>query len=81
MSGGSWDYLYGKVSAAADRILAEELNEECWHPPVERSYLREQFANHLELVAQALHDIEWVDSGDCSPGSEIEAINKVLKKE
>jgi hypothetical protein len=39
---------------------------------------RRAFAKHLELVAKALHDIEWVDSGDSPPGSENEAIRACL---
>ena len=37
------------------------------------------FALHLAKVAKALHDIEWVDSGDYGPGDENEAILKCLK--
>lgn len=35
---------------------------------------RRAFAEHLTLVAKALHDIEWVDSSDFSPGEENAAI-------
>ena len=35
---------------------------------------RRAFLAHLQLVAAALHDIEWVDSGDCGPGDENAAI-------
>ncbi len=66
MSGGSWDYLYGKVEEAADRLTREE------------SPLRRALGKHLLLVAHALHDIEWTDSGDCGKGSEDPAIQKAL---
>lgn len=39
---------------------------------------RRAFAQHLKLVAKALHDIEWVDSGDYGPGDENAAIRTCL---
>jgi hypothetical protein len=39
---------------------------------------RRAFKAHLVKVAKALHDIEWVDSGDCAPGSESEAIRACI---
>lgn len=66
MSGGSWDYLCYKVQDAAER-LGEE-----------RSVHRRALGKHLLLVAEALHDIEWVDSSDRAKGSELPAIMKVL---
>jgi hypothetical protein len=39
---------------------------------------RKAFRKHLQLVANALHDIEWVDSGDCGPGDENAAIRACL---
>lgn len=36
------------------------------------------FAKHLKLVAKALHDIEWVESGDYGPGDDTEAIRACL---
>lgn len=64
MSGGSMNYLYSKVLHCADF--------ECDTPE------RRAFAAHLKLVAQALHDIEWVDSGDYGPGDENAAIRACL---
>jgi hypothetical protein len=40
---------------------------------------RKAFAEHLKLVAKALHDIEWVDSCDYGPGDENAAILACLK--
>ena len=60
MSGGSMNYLYSKIEYEA--TFHEDTPE------------RRAFAKHLKLVAKALHDIEWVDSGDCRPGDENEAI-------
>ena len=60
MSGGSMNYLYGKIEN--DATFRENTPE------------RRAFARHLKLVAKALHDIEWVDSCDYGPGDETEAI-------
>ena len=65
MSGGSMDYLYQKLQYAK---FAKDTPE------------RLAFAKHLQLVAKAMHDIEWVDSGDCGPGDENESIRKCLNK-
>ena len=67
MSGGSYDYLYGRV-----RDMAGEIRDQHTNP------LRRAFAEHLRLVADAMHDIEWVDSSDYGPGDEDAAIRKVL---
>lgn len=63
MSGGSMDYLYLKIQDASFRE----------HTPERRA-----FAKHLQLVAEALHDIEWVDSCDYGQGDESAAIRKCL---
>ena len=39
---------------------------------------RRTFARHLEKVAEALYEVEWVDSGDKSDGDEMEAIMKCI---
>jgi hypothetical protein len=66
MSGGSYDYSYGKVQEMAGQLISSD------------DPLRVAFANHLRLVAQAMHDVEWVDSGDSAKGSDAEAIQAVL---
>jgi hypothetical protein len=66
MSGGSMNYLYSKLEYEATfRLDTPE---------------RKAFAKHLQLVAKALHDIEWVDSGDYGPGDETAAIAACLSK-
>lgn len=60
MSGGSMDYLYSRVEDAANIIGGTPE--------------RKAFARHLYRVAEALHDIEWVDSCDYGPGDENAAI-------
>jgi hypothetical protein len=64
MSGGSMNYLYIKLLSGADFV--------------QDSPERVAFAEHLKLVAQALHDIEWVDSGDYGLGGEVQAIRACL---
>ena len=64
MSGGSMNYLYSKLEYGA--TFRTDTPE------------RKAFAKHLELVAKALHDIEWVDSSDYGPGDENEAIRACL---
>lgn len=41
---------------------------------------RRAFSKHVALVAKALHDIEWVDSGDYGEGHESAAIRACLSK-
>jgi hypothetical protein len=60
------DYLCYKVETAAAEIRSS------------RDPLRHAFGVHLEKVAKALHDIEWVDSCDSGPGDEHQAIREVL---
>lgn len=66
MSGGSMNYLYSKLEYDAN--FAQNTPE------------RRAFAAHLKKVATALHDIEWVDSGDCVPGDENAAIRACLSQ-
>lgn len=66
MSGGSMNYLYSRIEN--DAVFPQNTAE------------RKAFAAHLKKVAKALHDIEWVDSCDYSPGMESEAIRACLKE-
>ena len=66
MSGGSWDYVYGKVQDTAETLQHST------------DALRRAFGNHLILCAKALHDIEWVDSCDYGKGQERPAIEDAL---
>jgi hypothetical protein len=68
MSGGSLDYAYAHVSDAASAIRTRRAN----------SPLHMAFAAHLDLVAQALRDLEWVLSGDTVAGGEVGAIRAVV---
>jgi hypothetical protein len=64
MSGGSMNYLYRRLLWESDFEDSTEL--------------RKEFRLHLIQVAAALKAIEWVDSGDMTPGDEDEAIAVVL---
>ena len=66
MSGGSWNYCHEQI----ENIAKDLLNH--------KDPLRKALGRKMELIAKALHDIEWVDSGDYDPGREIEAIKKAL---
>jgi hypothetical protein len=67
MSGGSMDYLTYKV----DEVASDLQNKN--NTPLQRA-----FGKHLEKVAKALHDVEWVWSGDYGTGDDEEAIKDVL---
>ena len=64
MRGGSMNYIYSRLEYGA--TFTADTPE------------RRAFAKHLKLVVKALHDIEWVDSGDYGPGDENEAIRACL---
>lgn len=66
MSGGHYDYVYHKIND----ITIEN---------VDTDIRRYQFQKLLTLIGKAMHDIEWVDSGDYSAGDEYEAIDACLK--
>ena len=70
MSGGSLDYVCYKVDDAIDTIEKRAT-----------TVLQKAFAKHLKDVAKALHDLEWVYSGDYSDGHDVEALRKVVNKE
>jgi len=67
MSGGELEYLYSKIRTCL------ELNYKPSTPE------RKAFLNHMKLVVEALHDIEWVDSCDMGQGDENEAILRCLQ--
>jgi hypothetical protein len=66
MSGGSWDYVSSRFREVGERLVIDsEAN-------------RRALGSLVLKVAEALHEIEWVDSGDCMPGKENAAINEAL---
>ena len=66
MSGGSWDYAYSKF-----RDIGEQL--ECARDPKRRA-----LGKLVVKISKAMHDIEWVDSGDYGTGGEVAAIDEVI---
>lgn len=66
MSGGSYDYIYRKIEDASNQLRTNN------------DPRRVAFAKLLKLIADAMHDIEWVDSCDYGPGDEHKAIDKVF---
>ena len=50
-----------------------------WEMPDLNNPKRIAFKKLLQKVADAMHDIEWVESGDMSKGDEDKAIDAVFK--
>lgn len=68
MSGGSYDYFCYKL----DEFI-EEFKQNLNNDP-----LRIAFLEHLTHVREAMHDIEWVDSGDYGKEGDHAAIKRCL---
>lgn len=65
MSGGSYNYVFTRIEDIEIRYADTDPR-------------RASFQKVLKLVAKAMHDIEWVDSGDYGKGDEHEAIEAVF---
>lgn len=70
MSGGSYDYLYGRVQDAA-RILSRKTQPD----------YRRAFGSLLMKVSEALHAVEWVDSGDYGEHDDKEKIMECISSQ
>ena len=70
MSGSSLNYFYSRLDGFLDEYRGE------FHTP-----LRKALYAKLKLAVQALHDMEWVDSGDYGPGDDVEAIKAFVEPE
>ena len=70
MSGGSYNYFYSQL----DNFIYE-FSKNASSPE------RKAFLSHLILIKEAIHDIEWVDSGDSSPSQENKAIMKCISNQ
>lgn len=66
MSGGDWNYVYRTFEDVAERLA------------MEKCPYRRALGLAISAAAQAIHDVEWVDSDDMSPGDEIETIKKAI---
>jgi hypothetical protein len=67
MSGGSYDYLCYKMQDAAQQLMKKE---QCAY--------RRAFGELMTRCAEAMHDVEWVDSNDKSQGDDEAAIMKCI---
>ena len=70
MSGGSLDYVCYRLDDAIDTIERRATTT-----------LHKAFSSHLRDISKALHDLEWVFSGDYCEGQEVESLHKVVNKE
>lgn len=59
MSGGSYDYLCWKMDDAATQLQRKG-----------QPAYRIAFGKLMKLCAKAMHDVEWVDSGDMGQGDD-----------
>jgi hypothetical protein len=66
MSGGSWNYLFLQIEEAAHGLMSSKEPE------------RIAFGRLMERCAKAMHEIEWVDSGDRSSPDDTNAIREAL---
>ncbi len=76
MSGGSHNYGYRQVKEFIESV---EVGDTIGDNP-KLTPLRIEFLKHLRLVAEAMKAIEWVDSGDCSPPHDEDAIRRALEQ-
>jgi hypothetical protein len=66
VSGGSWDYFYSRLEDVAGRLIDSQQAD------------RRALGRMLMKASEALHDIEWVDSGDYGPGDDKATIAAAL---
>lgn len=69
MSGGSLDYVYGRLNDAVNEINRRATTT-----------LQKAFAKHLNDVSMALYDLEMLYSGDYGAGDEVESLSKCVSK-
>ena len=70
MTGGSLDYVCYRLDDAIDTIERRATTT-----------LHKAFLSHLRDISKALHDLEWVFSGDYGDGDEVESLKKVVNKQ
>jgi hypothetical protein len=69
VSGGHYDYAYHHVN---DFVWTMEARDDMTDE-------RKALARLLKAASEAMRMVEWVDSGDCSPGDENAAIAACFK--
>jgi hypothetical protein len=67
MSGGSYNYVTFRIKELAQEIRHTEKNPR-----------RLALAKIIDLLADAMYAVEWVDSHDCAPESEVEPLDKLF---
>lgn len=82
MSGGSLDYIYQRLNTVIEEIQSYYNDKYCpihGSSPYEAKYeLTRKLKEHLMLVSEALHAIEWVMSDDKAHEEEMPSIKKLL---
>lgn len=79
MSGGAWDYAFGRVTDIVDALKKDTTPEgRMLELNPHQKEARHQLAELLEKVGTALHAIEWVDSCDSSYPRDTNAIAEVF---
>ena len=69
MSGGSLDYAYNRVNDMAYELARHA-----------KTRHQKALVSHLVKVSKALHDVEWVLSGDYGDGDDTAAIMDCIGK-
>lgn len=79
MSGGSWDYFFRKLHDVAESLETDtSLEGSMLDLSDEAKKERARLGTLLREAAKAMHAIEWADSHDSAPDSEIEHIRNVF---
>jgi len=78
VSGGAYNYSGEQIRSVTYEIEAGDWQiDSDYHRRSDLTALRRWLLAHMELVAVAVHAIEWIDSGDWSPGDEVDPIKRV----
>ena len=75
MSGGAYDYAHNRVAELAETLQAAMDELELTS---EQRIWRQRLIDRLDDLVPALRAVEWVDSGDTAPGSEVTIIKYAL---
>jgi len=85
MSGGALEYLYNKIDEPFHEMKYYYYHEYCplhgTNPDPIMFELMQRFFKKLHFLQHALHDIEWVMSGDYGNGGEVKAVKEFLGEE
>lgn len=85
MSGGALGYFYNRIDEPFHEMKKYYYDQYCplhGHTPDPVIFeIMQRFFKKIHLLQHALHDIEWVMSGDYGCGGEIKAIKEFLEEE